>query len=389
MFPTEQGGTFMKHWKHLNFEQRKLISHMLSQHYALIEIADLLQINPSSISKEIKRNRILTKKGKVSDQMCKHSIRFPYVCNGCPKKYNACPFTQFNYDFKQAQHAADYRLVHTRQGLNMTSEEYKKLDDTIKIGVDRGESIYHIIKSNPELRVSVPNIYRLINTHQLTTKRMDLPYAVCYKKRKVAKQYEYKDNNRIDRTDRKYIDFLAFKYNHSHLFHVQMDFLGSIKTDKKSILTLTIPSLHYVMLFLVESPNSKKIFDIFNHLEISLTTKTFNKVFPFILTDRDPCFSQFDDLEVSLITGIKRTYLFYCDSFNSSQKANVEQMNKQLRKFFPKGKSIDHLTSCDVKEINLIINNSRIASLAGSSPSEAFNKLFGEETLNILNDILA
>ena len=389
MFPAVQGGNFMNNWKHLNIEQRKLISHLLSKHYKLIEMADLLQVDPSSVSKEIKRNRILSKKGRVSEQVCKHVVRFPYVCNGCAKKYNSCPFTQFHYDPIKAQSAADFRLIHTRKGLNMTTAEYKLLDETIKEGVNDGQSIYHIVKSNPELNISIPNVYRLINTHQLTTKRMDLPYAVRYKKRKALKQYEYKENNRIDRTDRKYIDFLAFKHNHPHLFHVQMDFLGSVKTDKKSILTLTIPSLHYVMLFLIESPNSKKIFDIFNHLEISLTTKTFNQIFPFILTDRDPCFSQFDDLELSLITGNKRTYLFYCDSFNSSQKANVEQMNKQLRKFFPKGKSIDHFTKEEIKDINLIINKSRIASLAGDAPNKAFLKLFGQTSLDILTDILS
>ncbi len=114
---------------------------------------------------------------------------------------------------------------------------------------------------------------------------MDITYVVRYKKRKALKKYEYKETNRIDRTDYKFIDFLASKHNRPHLFHVQIDFLGSVKTDKKSILTLTILSLHYVMLFLIESPNSKKIFGIFNHLDISLTTKTFNMILLFILTD--------------------------------------------------------------------------------------------------------
>lgn len=388
VFPAELGGPHMKHWKHLNFDQRKMISHMLSKKYKLIEMADLLGVDASSISKEIKRNRFLDKKGTVLDQVCKHTLRFPYVCNGCSKKYNVCPFTRLRYDAKKAQSAAEFRLVSTRQGLNMTPEEYSLLDETIKEGVNDGQSIYHIVKSNPELKVSVPNVYRLINTHQLTTKRMDLPYAVRYKKRKTLKQYEYKENNRIDRTNRTYVDFLAFKFNHPGLFHVQMDFLGNIWTDKKSILTLTIPDLHYVILFLVESPNSKKIISIFDQLDLTLTTKMFTKVFPFILTDRDPCFSQFDHVETSLNTGERRTHLFYCDSFNSSQKANVEQMNKQLRKFFPKGKSIDHLSKEEVNDINQIINKSRISSLAGASPNEAFSKLFGKKTLDILTDIL-
>ena len=151
---------------------------------------------------------------------------------------------------------------------------------------------------------------------------------------------------------------------------------------------MTIPSLHYVMLFLLESPNGQKVIDVFNQLETSLGTKFFTQIFPFILTDRDFCFSQFTQIETSLFTQLRRTHLFYCDSFNSSQKANVEQMNKQLRKFFPKGKSIDHLSQERVNEFNQIINNTHVASLSGATPNEAFAKLYGKAPLDMLTHII-
>ena len=388
LFPAKKGENVMKKWKHINFEQRKLISHLLTKKAKLCEIAELLGVDASAVSKEIRRNRVLMKESKLTQKVCKVTVRFPYFCNACHKKYTSCPFTQFKYDPKRAQEQSDYRLVHSRTGLNMSKEEYNRLNTTILDGVSDGHSIYHIVKSHPELNTSVPTVYRLINTGKLTTKRMDLPYAVSYKKRKVSKQYEYKENRKIDRSGRTFIDFLAFKHHHPHSIHIQMDFLGSIKADKKSILTMSIPTLHFVMLFLVESPNSSKIIHIFDQLEILLTLKLFNKVFSCVLTDRDPCFSAFDQLETSCLTQTQRTQLFYCDSFNSAQKANVEQMNKQLRKFFPKGKSIDHLTKEEVKEINIIINKSRIASLSGASANEAFVKLFGQTALDKLNTIV-
>lgn len=377
----------MSHGKHLNEDQRRMILSMLCKKMKLVEIADLLEMDPSSISKEIQRNRVLTKKG-VQDKVCKHTLRFPYVCNACAKKYSMCPFNQYKYDSHTAQRSADTRLVSTRQGLNMTDEEYRHLDKTIKEGVAEGQSIYHIVKHHGDINTSVPTVYRLINTQQLSTKRIDLPYAVKYKKRKSLKQYEYKENSRIDRSQRTYLDFLAFQYAHPGLFHVQMDFLGSIHADKKSILTLTIPGLHYVLLFLVESPTGQKVIEIFDQLESILGTKQFAQLFPYMLTDRDFCFSQFNRIEASLFTQQLRTHLFYCDSFNSSQKANVEQMNKQLRKFFPKGKSIDHLSKAHVNEFSQIINRSRIASLAGATPNEALAKLYGNECLDRLTHII-
>jgi transposase, IS30 family len=378
----------MSHWKHLNENQRKLISNMLSKKMKCVEISDFLEMDPSSISKEIKRNRVLAKKGTVKDKVCKQTHRFPYVCNACMKKYTLCPFNQYKYDSHIAQKESDYRLVHTRQGLNMTQDEYQHLDRIIKEGVAEGQSIYHIVKHHSDVVTSVPTVYRLINTHQLSTKRIDLPYAVTYKKRKSLKQYEYKENSRIDRSQRTFLDFLAFQHDRPGLFHAQMDFLGSINSDKKSVLTLTIPSLHYVLLFLVESPTGQKVIDIYDQLETLIGAKQFTQLFPFILTDRDFCFSQFNQIETSLFTQSLRTHLFYCDSFNSSQKANVEQMNKQLRKFFPKGKSIDHLSKEHVSEFNQIINRSRIASLSGATPNEAFVKLYGEELFDKLIHII-
>ena len=63
-------------------------------------------------------------------------------------------------------------------------------------------------------------------------------------------------------------------------------------------------------------------------------------------------------------------------------------MNKQLRKFFPKGKSIDHLSKEKVNEFNRIINSTHIASLSGSTPNEALLKLYGKEGLDKLTSII-
>ena len=47
-----------KTWEHINFEQRKLISSKIAHNDKLIEIAERLDLDPRSISKEVRRNRI-------------------------------------------------------------------------------------------------------------------------------------------------------------------------------------------------------------------------------------------------------------------------------------------------------------------------------------------
>ena len=45
-------------WKHLNFENRKVIRSGIANHRFLFEISDQAQIDPTAISREVKRNRI-------------------------------------------------------------------------------------------------------------------------------------------------------------------------------------------------------------------------------------------------------------------------------------------------------------------------------------------
>ena len=379
----------MKRFEHINHEMRKIIASYLTKGKKAIEIANDLGLDVSAVSKEIKRNRVVSKEAyrNTIDPICEKTLRFPYVCNGCSLKYT-CHKKQYKYDVKRAQEFADYRLIASRRGINLTKQEFDVLNNKIHDGLVNGNSIYHIVVSNDDITSSVSTVYRYINAGYLKTKKIDLPYACTYKKRKKSnKKYEYRENTKINRSNRTFLDYLSYSRRHPNLYTVQMDFLGSIKSDSKSILTLTIPTIHFVMLFIIEKPNSKKIVDVFNYLATELEYK-FSEIFPIILTDRDPAFSDFEGIETNNITGEIRTNVFYCDAFKSNQKANVENMNKQLRKYFPKGKSIDHYTQKQITEINMFINNQKLHSLSGYSASDAFIKIFGESTLEKLYDIL-
>lgn len=72
---------FMK-FKHFTFEDRKIIASSLAKEFRCVEIADTLGCDPTSVSKEIKRNRI-------------DSTRFRYpVDEECQKLKNFLMFVQ-------------------------------------------------------------------------------------------------------------------------------------------------------------------------------------------------------------------------------------------------------------------------------------------------------
>ena len=251
---------------------------------------------------------------------CKKLERWPYVCTSCSKRYSSsCNFAKYIYDVKYAQTNADINLIDSRRGIDVDSDEFKQLDNLIKNGVEHHESIYQIkINNNSVIKKSLTTIYRYINN-------------------------------------------------------------GYLKT---SILTFILPTLQLSILDIISKPDSSKVVKFFDDLENSVGTETFKELFPVILTDRDPAFSDFNGICYSKITGEERCKLFYCDPYVSNQKPNVENMNKQLRLFFPKGKSINKYTKKDIKNINITLLNKPLKSLDGNSPKDAFTKIFGNELLN-------
>ena len=374
----------MKDWKHLTIEQRKGIANGIAHNYKLKEIAETLGFDPTSISKEVKRNRdSITIGSNISN--CKRINRWPYVCSGCKKRYTDCVHTKYKYDARKAQDKADINLVNSRKGIDIDSEEFKKLDETIKDGIDNKKSIYQIkIENKDVIDKSVTTLYRYINNGYLTTKRIDLPYAVTYKKRKHNKKYEYSENNKIDRTGHTYIDYLSYIHMHPGIYVWQLDFLGTIKSDNNNILSFILPNLQFILLELIKNPNSDKVVEFFDKLEEKIGTNAFKKLIPVILTDRDPCFANIDGICFSKITGEERCKLFFCDPYVSNQKPNVENLNKQLRLFFPKKSSIDKYTKNDIKQVNYTLLNKPLKSLDSYTPKEAFIKVFGEDLFNKL-----
>lgn len=177
----------MKTWKHINFEQRKIISSGIAHNKKLIEIAEELSLDPRSISKEVRRNRIPVGAQNDAIPKCSNLDRWPLVCTKCPLRYSDnCIKVKFKYDAKTANDKAEANLINSRKGIDLDSNEFNKLDSIIKKGTDDNKSIYQIkIENNDEINKSISTLYRYINNGYLTTKRIDLPYAVKMKKKKA------------------------------------------------------------------------------------------------------------------------------------------------------------------------------------------------------------
>ena len=113
-----------------------------------------------------------------------------------------------------------------------------------------------------------------------------------FKKRKHNKKYDYQ-NNKINRSNHTYLDYLAYIHENPNLFVWQLDFLGAVKSDSNNILALVMPLLQLPILKVIKNSNTEKVVNYFDEIENRIGAGTFKALFPVILTDRDQCFNVF------------------------------------------------------------------------------------------------
>ena len=140
-----------------------------------------------------------------------------------------------------------------------------------------------------------------------------------------------------------------------------------------------------MLAWLRDTNNSQSVIEYFDLLEQKLGLSRFRRMFPIILTDNGSEFSNPTAIEISPITGKRRTRIFYCDPNAAWQKGSIENNHTNLRRILVKGCSFTRLTQQD---IDLVLShlNSYIRKSYDDTPAiERFCALFGKDCLDALN----
>lgn len=365
--------------KQVNLEKRDVLSNMLAKGASAKEIGEALGMSPTSIPREVMRNRIecapeadrgglcskcswsptcrlhhvCGRRGcsqqrsgcasvaschKFSEIRCNVAKRWPLCCNGCQKKA-ACHLAHFIYDPVDANSKARSRLVDSRSGADMTEDEKEALDAALYDAVvAKKQSIHHALAANPDaIKCSEKTAYRLVASGILRVRNIDLPRQPGLKKRKrksLADGYAYVHGD-VDRTGHLYSDWLIFRSTHMVSVYFEMDFLGKPHRSSKEVLVLTLPGLSFSLLYIIEGATQEKVGALFDSIEDEIGIGLFKRLFPAILTDRDVVFDGFSRIEIDR-NGEKRTSVYFCNPAESNQKPHVENYNGQLRVPIPK-----------------------------------------------------
>lgn len=422
--------------EHLTKELRERIEEGIRNGEKLITIAKAISKDPTTISKEVKKHKKLVENKRVSifnqslnrcneclhyrvctlkhvcnsmscvkpckscagkkvtaicknfnETICKRLKRFPYVCNGCKKRIRC---RKVKYEYLPIIANTEYRkkLTESRQGLNLTSEEYKLIDDALVEGINKGQSINHIISNNPKLHISVRSGYNYVNSGHFKVKHNNLPnYANnILKKRKldIPKEYEYQENKDMNRKGREYYDYLQYVDSNNIVYHAEMDCVGITKDYHGALLSIIIPKWSFLLLYKLEVKDMDHVKERIDFIYQAMGEKDFNKYLGVILTDRGPEFNDYHSIEFD-DDGINRCRLFYCDSGQSTQKPFIERVNREIRRYVFKGQSVEKITQDDCNLIASYINNMTLDSLGNRTPYEFAKNYLGELTLERLN----
>lgn len=416
--------------KHFKLDDRIKIQKIISEHrdengnltILLKDIGNMLSNDPSTISKEVKLHRIFKSRnnterlgifnslcskhktcsikmgdiynpktlkkncikcinycGEFEENICPHLKKFPWVCNGC-KKSQRCHLNKFYYYADEAQKDYKLNLVETREGINLTPDEFKVLNHTVSNYVKAVQPIYHIFASN-DLSVCERTIYNYFEKGYLDAKNIDLRRKVAFKKR-----YKHKVDKTILRKikqGRNYEDYQKYISNNPDASIVEMDTVISAEGSNKVLLTFHFVKFHFQLAYLLPSKESANITSAINSICDDIGIDDFKILFEVILTDNGSEFSDPSSIEIEPETGEVRSHVFFCNPYRSCEKPHCEKNHEYIRYILPKGTNFEFLAQDKVELMMSHINSTKRPSVNGS-PYDFMALSYGTELLDLL-----
>lgn len=330
-----------KKYSHIKKAERLEISILLNKGYSYREIAKVLKRSASSISEEINNNSV----------------------NGA-------------YDPKKANHKAYVKRKYSKyQGMKVVSDidlwnylEKKLKDDWSPEAISgRIENIDTQIKS-----ISAKGIYKFI--YSVYGRNLERFLAYKGKKRKpktTPKVQQLADRIFIDQRP-KIID------KRRRFGDWEGDFIVSGKNGKGVLLTLYERKARYT---LIKKMANRKIDEVHK----IICELTGGVIMNSLTLDNDIVFRKHKEL--SEILGVP---IYFCHPYHSWEKGGVENTNKLIRKYIPKGSDISQYSDKYVQMVEDKLNNRPKKCLNFKTPNEVMeeNDLFKKEIKYLLSDMI-
>lgn len=385
---------------HLTITDRREIENLLNEGKTITEISNIIYKDRSNISREIKKHiytylpssfnnkwyclkasscnrRYFGCEKYCSDfipDICTKLEKTPYVCNGCDKLKKCKKLKHFyKADLAHQQYLND--LKNSRTHTHYSEIELSILSNDFTNLVLQNCSIYHslIIINKRGFNFKKSSIYRQIKDGRLELKLSNLPR---YMPSNIKKEKDTSYKRNIEGYT--YEDYIKYIENNQDTIISQMDTVeGTKDLNAPVLLTFEIVQCKFLFAFIIEKQNINNVILKLKELKEIIGDEHWEKISKVILTDNGKEFYNYEKFQNAFDT----SNIFYCHTYSSFEKGNIENSHELIRRVIPKGVSLKPYTQHD---INILINNINSLyreSLNGKCPFELINNIIPLEIL--------
>lgn len=330
----------------LTYTQRLRIEMRINAGYTQTQIADELGVSSSTVSRELRRGRYehlktdLTTEWRYSPEIAETRYREGLAAKGAQlkigKRHDVAQFIErliLGDHYSPA--AACAKLREADLGITFCRQTiYKYIDD--------GNIFPNVTNKDLPMRGAFKKEYK-----QIRPKRAPRGRSIEQRPPEISTRAEFG--------------------------HWEMDSVVGRSRSRARLLVLSERKTRKEIIIKVPDGTAASVVRAIDRLERQLGA-AFPKIFRTITVDNGVEFSDVAGIERSCRRSGSRTTLFYCHPFTSCERGTNENINRMIRRMFPKGTSFDEVSAATVKKVEAWINDYPRGILGWRSAEQRFRE---------------
>lgn len=335
----------MRTFKHLTKTQRLQLETLLRTKTPKKEIASVLGVHISTVYREIQRGTY------------EHLIGATWLYE---KRYS-CDIAEDKYRQHLKDKGRDLKIGHDHKLANYIEERIvkDKLSPLAVLGEIKNKGLVF------DTTICVNTLYSYIEKEvfaDITIHHLPMKDKRKKKKREVVVKRAPKGTS---------IEKRPYEIKQRKTFgHWEMDCVCGSTNATLLVLTERLTRKEIIMPMI--NQKSESVIHCLNIIEHQYG-KNFKKIFKSITVDNGGEFSDFERLEKSKYGKGKRTVIYYCHPYCSSERGSNERLNREIRRLIPKGTDLSKFTREEIQRVEDWVND---------YPRQIFNFATSKEMFN-------
>lgn len=326
--------------KYLTEKDRYLIEKSLQQKIPVKKIAEIIGCCRATVYNEIKRGTFTARGNLWQDE------------------------NRYGYDVGQRVHRE--RMKHRGRKRKLSVDD-PFLSDVAALILDKKYSPEAALYTLSDHKLCVKSVYNYVYANLVKGVCVNnLPYAKPRKKKKDEEDTAKRKFSRGKSIEERPKDILQRK----EYGHWEMDTVYSSRDDLTCLLVLSERMTRQELIFQIKDRTSKSVIKALDQYERKIGSPAFRTTFRSITCDNGMEFADWEAIERSCRTKMKRTITYFCHPYCSGERGTNENSNRFIRRWIPKGDDIGLYTKEEVQAIQDWMNNYPRRQFNGQSASD-------------------